>query len=189
LKQKLVNARQRLLLVIGNTTHWLGTRTRPSRRSRPSRSFRKLNEELETAIEELWSINEEVTKANQALLSTVRPFLVLGAALRVITANQSFERVFGLSPGEVEGEPLYSISGGSWNIPRLREMLERILADSNAAPAFEIEQVFPGVGRKVLAITARQLGGGQQILLDIKDVTELMSAPNMACTKAKNVSE
>ena len=111
--------------------------------------------------------------ANQALLSAnaalaeardfaslivetaAAPLLVLDSELRVITANPSFNRAFRISPGEAEGQLLYSISNGGWNIPRLREMLERILPDHKVVQDFEIEQDFPGIGRKVLALTAR----------------------------------
>jgi PAS domain-containing protein len=56
------------------------------------------------------------------------PLLVLDSESRIITANPSFHRMFRMSPREAEGQLLYSISNGRWNLPRLREMLERILS-------------------------------------------------------------
>ena len=46
------------------------------------------------------------------------------------------------------------------------------MPDRKAVQNFEIEQNFPGVGHKVLILSARQLDGLQQILLGIDDVTE-----------------
>jgi PAS domain-containing protein len=51
-------------------------------------------------------------------------------------------------------------------------MLQRILPDKKAVQGFEIEQDFPGVGHRVLVLSARRLDGLQQILLGIDDVTE-----------------
>ena len=51
-------------------------------------------------------------------------------------------------------------------------MLESILPDHKAVQDFEIEQDFPGIGHRVLVLSARQLDGLQQILLGIEDVTE-----------------
>jgi len=176
LKQELVDARQRLLSAVEALS--------------ANEGLRSLNEELTTAKEELQSTNEELTTVNQELMSTnaalaeahdlaslivetaAAPLLVLDSELRVITANPSFNRAFRIPPREAEGQLLYSVSNGGWDIPRLREMLERILPDHKVVQDFVIEQDFPGIGRKVLALTARQLGGLQQILLGIEDITE-----------------
>ena len=67
------------------------------------------------------------------------PLLVLDAELRIKTANPSFYRAFRVSPGEVNGQILYSISNGCWDIPRLREMLESVLPDKKSIQDFEID--------------------------------------------------
>jgi two-component system cell cycle sensor histidine kinase/response regulator CckA len=127
-------------------------------------------------------VNQEVLSTNAALagahdlaslifVTTAAPLLILDSELRVITVNPSFHRMFGMSPREAEGQLLYSLSNGLWDIARLREMLERILPHHKVVQDFEIERDFPGMGHRVLALTARQLDGLQQILLGIEDVT------------------
>jgi PAS domain S-box-containing protein len=100
------------------------------------------------------------------------PLLVLDIELRIKTANPAFYREFRVSARETQNQPLYSIAGGCWDIPRLREMLESILPDHKVVQKFEIEQHFPDLGHRVLRLSARQLDGLQQILLGIEDVTE-----------------
>ena len=151
--------------------------------------LQSLNEELETAKEELQSTNEELTTLNEELRSNnaaliearnfamliietaAAPLLVLDTKLRIKTANPSFYRAFQVSPGEVNGQILYSISNGCWDIPHFRSMLECVLLDKKSIQDLEIERDFPGVGRRVLVVSARQLDGLQQILLGIDDVT------------------
>ena len=100
------------------------------------------------------------------------PLLILDPDLRITAANPSFYDAFHIQHGEVEGQLLYSVSGGCWDIPRLRVLLEHVLPDHKAVRDFEMERHFPVIGHRVLVINARQLGGLQQILLGIEDVTE-----------------
>jgi PAS domain S-box-containing protein len=150
----------------------------------------RLNNKLKTAKEELHSTNEELTRLKQELLSNnaalaeerhfakliletaVDPLLVLDNELRVKTANASFYRMFCISPRQAEGQLLYSVLDGCWDTPRLREMLEKILPDTKAVLGFEIDEEFPGIGRKVLALNARQFDGSREIVLGIEDVTD-----------------
>ena len=95
---------------------------------------------------------------------------MLDFELRIYTANASFYRTFNISQGEAEGRLLYSVSNGCWDIPGLREMLEHILPDDKTIRGFEIEQDFPGVGHKVLVLSARKLDDLQHVLVNIEDV-------------------
>ncbi len=162
LKQDLVDARQRLLSIIGE-------RYSSEEKSQDT----AVNEEIQPANA---SLVEARDLASLVVETAAAPLLLLDNELRVITANPSFNRAFRMSPGEAEGQLLSSVSNGGWNIPRLREMLELILPDHKVVRDFEIEQDFPGIGRKVLVLTARQLGGFQQILLGIEDITQLRRA-------------
>ncbi|HMJ23940.1 MAG TPA: ATP-binding protein, partial [Terriglobales bacterium] len=191
LKQDLRDARQRLLEII-EEQHSAGEKSQNMVADTLSSNeeLRSLNEELETTKEELQSTNEELVTLNQELLSknaalteardsarliveiAAAPLLVLDDKMRVKTANASFYQMFRVSPRETEGQLLYSVSNGSWDIPRLREVLDRILPDRKVVEGIEIEQDFPGIGHRVLVLNARQLDVLQQILLGIEDVTE-----------------
>jgi two-component system, chemotaxis family, CheB/CheR fusion protein len=152
--------------------------------------LQSLNEELETAKEELQTVNEELITLNQELLSknaalteardfavsiietSAAPLLILDTDLCIRAANPSFYDAFRISRQEAEGQFLYSISNGCWDIPDLRHILERVLPDHKVVRGFEIEQDFPAIGHRVLVLSIRQLDDLQQILLGIDDVTE-----------------
>ena len=139
LKQDVADARQRLVSIIEERQlSEEASQNTTAEAISTNEELLSLNEELETAKEELQSTNEELItinqelQANNAALTEARdfatliiatsatPLLVLDAELRITTANQAFYRAFGLSAGEADGQLLYSISDGCWNIPRLR---------------------------------------------------------------------
>jgi two-component system CheB/CheR fusion protein len=148
LKEDLADARQRLLSIIDEHQSSAEENQNTTEEAiSANEELQSLNEELETAKEELQSTNEELITVNQELLSNnaalaeardfamliietaAAPSLVLDQELRIKAANPSFYRAFRISPGEAGGQFLYSMSNGCWDIPRLRDMLQRILPD------------------------------------------------------------
>jgi two-component system, chemotaxis family, CheB/CheR fusion protein len=120
-----------------------------------------------TEITQLKKQAEELTKlaATQAALSyaeaivaTVRePLIVLDAKLHVISANRAFYKYFHVSAAEVEGRFLYELGRGQWNIPALRELLERILTQDEILENFEVELDIEKIGRKRMLLNARKI--------------------------------
>jgi PAS domain S-box-containing protein len=113
----------------------------------------------------------------ESIVDTVRePMLVLDAQLRVKTASRSFCRTFGVSPEETEGQFIYDLGNGQWNIPGLRILLEEIMPQENSFENFEVSHDFPSLGKRVMLLNARKLwreeNNTQRILLAIEDVTE-----------------
>ncbi|MEP6601588.1 MAG: chemotaxis protein CheB [Nitrospirota bacterium] len=105
---------------------------------------------------------ERVVQAAQSfaasIVETVRePLLVLDNQLRVVSANQSFYRTFQVTPREVEQQLLYHLCNGAWNIPDLRRLLEEILPQRTSFQDFAVDQTFPHIGRKILALNGRRL--------------------------------
>jgi two-component system CheB/CheR fusion protein len=112
----------------------------------------------------------------EGIVETARePFVVLDADLRVITANTSFYQTFKTSRGDVEKKRIYDLGNSQWNIPALRELLERILPESTQLENFEVAHDFPEIGRKRMLLNARRIyQHGMQtrmILLAIEDIT------------------
>jgi chemotaxis methyl-accepting protein methylase/PAS domain-containing protein len=112
----------------------------------------------------------------EGIVETVRePLIVLDADLRVVTANMSFYQVFKTSRGDVEKKRFFDIGNRQWNIPALREHLEKILPDSVLLENFEVACDFPELGHKRMLLNARRIHQkGQQtrlILLAIEDIT------------------
>ena len=104
--------------------------------------------------------------------TVAEPLLVLDSRMRIRSANQAFYRVFRVSPDQIEGQPLYSISNCRWDILDLRDLLGRVLHDHKPFQDLEMEQDFPGVGNRVLVLSGRQLDGFPLILLAIDDLTD-----------------
>ena len=110
------------------------------------------------------------------IVDTVRePLLVLDGQLKVISANRSFCRTFGVSAQEAAGRLIYELGGAQWNLPRLRELLEGILPRENSVEDLEVEHEFRDLGRRTLLLNARRIvgraGATPLILLAMEDVT------------------
>ena len=113
----------------------------------------------------------------ECIVDTVRePLVVLGADLRVRSANRSFYCSFGGIPEETNGRLVYELGNGQWNIPGLRTLLEEILPRDHSFRDFEVDHVFEGLGRRRMILNARKLwregNETEMILLAIEDVTD-----------------
>src|SRR5450631_3045710 len=111
------------------------------------------------------------------IVETIREgVLVLEPDLTVSFANRSFCRTFAVAPEHIVGRKLYEIGNGQWDIPKLRTSLETIISGRKTIEAFEVENFFPSIGRRIMTFNARKVyqpgNKIQQILLAIEDVTE-----------------
>jgi diguanylate cyclase (GGDEF)-like protein/PAS domain S-box-containing protein len=111
------------------------------------------------------------------IINTVREsLLVLGKDLRVVSANDAFYRTFRVSKEETIGRRIYELGNSQWDIPRLRELLEKIVPENNQFNDFEVKHSFPSIGHKTMFLNARKIKqDGERrelILLAIEDVTE-----------------
>ncbi len=89
----------------------------------------------------------------QAIVDTVRePLLVLDKDLRVIAASRSFYKTFAVSPKHTQGQLLASLGDGQWDIPNLRDRLERIVPEHGVMEEYEVEQDFPVIGRRIMLL-------------------------------------
>lgn len=152
--------------------------------------LQSINEELETSKEEIQSTNEELITVNeelqnrndqlrqardytQAIVGTVRePLVILNSSFRVQSANSSFYKTFQVTQEETEGNLLYELGDGQWNIPKLRTLLEGILPKSTQFEDFEVEHTFANIGHRIMRLNARQVNHLKMILLAIEDITE-----------------
>jgi two-component sensor histidine kinase len=111
------------------------------------------------------------------LVETVREgLLVLETDLTICFANRSFCDKFSVAPEHTVGRKLYELGNGQWDIPELRSLLETILPEHATIEDFEVDRVFPSIGRRVMVLNAREVyrpgNHTKQILLAIEDVTE-----------------
>src|SRR5450759_1958681 len=120
---------------------------------------------------------QDASEYAQNIVSTVRePLVVLDDKFRVISANRSFYSTFQVTPEMSENILLFDLGNGQWEIPKLRELLEKVLPKSTTIEDFEVEHDFPTIGRKTMLMNARRIQSGtgatQMILLAIEDITE-----------------
>jgi two-component sensor histidine kinase/PAS domain-containing protein len=111
------------------------------------------------------------------LVETIREgLLVLEPDLTIQFANRSFYRTFAVTPEDTVGRKLYELGDGQWDIPALRSLIETILPERATIEAFEVDHVFPSIGRRVMVLNARKVdhpgNHTKRILLAIEDVTE-----------------
>jgi two-component system CheB/CheR fusion protein len=112
----------------------------------------------------------------ESIVETVRmPLLILDPDFNVISANGRFCRVFRTTRAETENKRIYDLGNGQWNIPRLRDLLEKIIPNGNSVNDFEIEHDFPGIGFKKMLLNAQLVpgegGNPGMILISIEDAT------------------
>ncbi len=111
------------------------------------------------------------------ILDTIRePLLVLDHEFRVTQANRAFFRIFRVEPQDTIGEVLFALGDGQWDIAPLHALLRDKLPLEAQLDDFEVDHMFPGIGRKIMLLNARLVAQGPNepriILLAIEDITE-----------------
>lgn len=130
-----------------------------------------------TAQKKMQEALREALDFSQGIIETVRePLLVLDEGFRVVSANDSFYKTFGVSPADTEKRLIYELGNHQWDIPALRNLLERILPENTQFRDFTVDHEFPGIGRRKMLLNARRIAqrGAQRqmILIAMEDITE-----------------
>jgi two-component system, chemotaxis family, CheB/CheR fusion protein len=111
----------------------------------------------------------------EAIVSTIRePLVVLDESMHIISANKAFFNTFRVSPAETEHQLLFNLGNGQWNIPALREQLEKVLPKEKTIEGVKVEHEFPDIGHRVMLLNARKFETTEKkglILLAIEDIT------------------
>src|SRR3546814_9121166 len=77
--------------------------------------------------------------------------------MTVVTASRAFLKLFGVTSDEIVGRRLRDLDQGQWDVAALRELLEHVVPDSEAIRGFEVEDEFPGLGRRIFKLDAREI--------------------------------
>ncbi|MGB8930469.1 MAG: PAS domain-containing protein [Anaeromyxobacteraceae bacterium] len=134
---------------------------------------------LDKAAQERRRLAADVQDAREYaenIVETVRePLVVLSHDLRILTANQSFYETFRVTPDATIGNFIYDLGNRQWDIPKLRVLIEEILPHDTVINGYEVAHDFPGIGRKIILLNARQIFreeiGSHIILLAMEDIT------------------
>jgi len=129
-----------------------------------------------TVARQLGAEVQDAREYAENIVETVRkPLVVLDFDLTILTANHSFYETFKVTPEETIGNFIYDLGNRQWDIPKLRVLFEDILPNDSVFNGYEVDHVFPGIGRKIILLNARQIFrkniGSHIILLAMEDIT------------------
>jgi len=113
----------------------------------------------------------------QSIVDTIRdPLVVLEENMTIVTASQAFLTMFGITEAEAHGRDVSELGQRQWDVPGLRDLMARVLPEDKPIESFEIEDDFPGLGRRVFNLNARKISrpGNHvtRMLLVFEDITD-----------------
>jgi two-component system cell cycle sensor histidine kinase PleC len=120
------------------------------------------------------AVGKALAYAERILDTAPVPLVILDNHLNVKTANHAFFRTFKVSIEDIKDKLLYDIGNREFDIPQLRELLEKIIPGNTEVYDFEVENEFPIIGRRTMLLNARSFyhEGTDMIFLVIEDITE-----------------
>jgi two-component system CheB/CheR fusion protein len=146
-------------------------------------------QKTESEREKSKKVIQEAYEYFENIVETIRePLIVLDSDLRIISANQSFYRIFHVSKEESEGQCLSDIGDKQWNIPKLSKLLLDILPQKSIVEEFEVAHDFPTIGYRIMLLNAREIIDHEKrknILLVFEDITASRKA-ELELNKAMN---
>ena len=123
-------------------------------------TFSDINK-LKTTSEKISKLNKDIQlarKYTENIFDTVREsLLVLDRDLKVLSANRSFYKMFNTGSEKTIGRYIYDLDDKNWEIPQLRELLEKIIPKHNMFEDYEVGYNSKKAGRKKLLLNARQI--------------------------------
>lgn len=119
----------------------------------------------------------EAKEFAEAIVETVRlPMVVLDSELRIISANRAFSEFFNRPVKHTKGFVFEVLLNLWWSGNQLREMLEKVLVKNEPLDRFVLAIEIPGLGRRVLHLSARPLrqskSSPNRILVVLEDISE-----------------
>jgi chemotaxis protein methyltransferase CheR len=122
----------------------------------------------------------EARSLAQIIVETVRePLLVLDEDLQILAASDSFHKSFRISAGQTFHRALFTMEDGAWNIPALRQLLGRALAENDPIEGFEFTHDFPRIGLRHYLLHVRRVNSDERnrttILMGFEDITDRLA--------------
>jgi PAS domain S-box-containing protein len=113
----------------------------------------------------------------QCIVDTIRdPLVVLEQDMTIVTASKAFLTIFGIAEADAQGRRVSELGQRQWDVPALRDLMARVLPENKPIESFEIEDDFPGLGRRVFNLNARKIfrpgNHAHRILLVFEDITD-----------------
>ena len=132
--------------------------------------LRRAKEAAEAESKRYWQLT-------QCIVDTIRdPLVVLENDMTIVTASKAFLTIFGISEAETHGRRISELGQHQWDVPALRDLMEKVLPENKPIENFEIEDDFPGLGRRVFNLNARKIfqpeNHTHRVLLVFEDITD-----------------
>jgi PAS domain S-box-containing protein len=129
----------------------------------------------------------------QSIVDTIRdPLVVLESDMTVVTASKAFLTMFGITQAEARGRRVSELGQHQWDVPALRHLMDKVLPENKPFENFEIEDVFPGLGRRVFNLNARKISQpgnhAHRMLLVFEDISDRKQRERDALTLTNEIS-
>src|SRR5476651_2718409 len=113
----------------------------------------------------------------QSIVDTIRdPLVVLENDMTIVTASKAFLTIFGITEAETQGRRVADLGQRQWDVPALRHLMDKVVPENKPIESFEIEDDFPGLGRRVFNLNARKINRPgnhtHRMLLVFEDITD-----------------
>ncbi len=130
----------------------------------------------------------------RAIIDTIHePFLVLDSDLRIIVASRCFYEKFQVRKEETQGELIYEIGNGQYDIPALRHFLKNIIPEHAVMKEYKIVHDFVTIGKRTILLSAREVvyenSQRKHLLMTMGDITgqELLESEKETLSKQKDL--
>ena len=132
-------------------------------------------------------------RLTQSIVDTIRdPLVVLEGDMTIVTASKAFRTMFGITEAQTRGRRLAELGQHQWDVPALRHLMEKVLPENKPFESFEIEDTFPGLGRRVFNLNARKISQpgnhASRMLLVFEDITDRKQRERDALGLANEIS-
>lgn len=122
------------------------------------------------------------------------PLFVLNESYAIVFGNRAFDTTFGVSRAEIEGNSIFSIGGGMFDLPLVREKFELVFREKRALESFDLDHIFPKAGRRTFTIHAslmRRYGNAnsEQMVVRFIDITDKLAAERAIRQKTQEILE
>lgn len=129
----------------------------------------------------------------QSIVDTIRdPLVVLEEDMTIVTASKAFLTIFGITEAETHGRLVAELGQHQWDVPALRHLMEKVLPENKPIESFEIEDNFPGLGRRVFNLNARKISQpgnhAHRMLLVFEDITDRKQRERDALSLTNEIS-
>ncbi|KAF0178188.1 MAG: signal transduction histidine kinase [Alphaproteobacteria bacterium] len=137
--------------------------------------------------------SKRIWQLTQSIVDTIRdPLVVLEDNMTIVIASKAFLTMFGTTEAETRGRRVSDLGQHQWDVPALRNLMDKVLPENTPIESFEIEDDFPGLGRRVFNLNARKVSQpgnhAHRMLLVFEDVTDRKQRERDAVTLANEIS-